>query len=104
MKLKWIKKCVLATAGNDTADASSSNIIFTIQDAKLCLCYHFLKKGQSKNVQNFLAKDWCIKTNIKQKAKIQLRQVSIDSFSNQTLYEPTDVYFGLLKHLCNTKR
>ena len=62
------------------------------------------KKGQSKNVQNFLAKDWCIKTNIKQKAKIQLRQVSIDSFSNQTLYEPTDVYFGLLKHLCNTKR
>lgn len=35
MKLRWIKKCVLATAGNDTADASSSNIIFTIQDAKL---------------------------------------------------------------------
>ena len=35
LKLKWTKHCVLYTGVNDTTDAESDNIIYTIKDAKL---------------------------------------------------------------------
>ena len=53
-----------------------------------------------KNYQNLLARDLkhrCIGMNIKQKVRIKLRQMSIDIFSNQTLQELTDCFFGLFK-------
>ena len=52
-----------------------------------------------KNYQNFLAKDLkdhCIGMNIKQKERMKIRQMNIDIFWNQTLWELTDCLFCLI--------
>ena len=49
-----------------------------------------------KNYQNALAKylkDQCFGKNLKQKVKIKIRQMSMDIFSNYTLYVLTDCLF-----------
>ena len=42
-----MKDCVLASAGNRSADANSDNITFTIKYMKLYPCRHFTSKKQS---------------------------------------------------------
>ena len=49
-----------------------------------------------KNYQNPLAKylkDQCFGKNLKEKVKIKIRQMSMDIFSNYTLYVLTDCLF-----------
>ena len=48
------------------------------------------------NYRNFLAKDLkdqCIGVNIKQKVKIKIQQMSVNFFSNQTLWKLIDCLF-----------
>ena len=55
-----------------------------------------------KNYQNFLAKDLkdgFIGMNIKQKVRINIRQMNIDIFSNQTLLEFIQIKISILKDL-----
>ena len=55
-----------------------------------------------KNYQNFLAKnlkDGFIGMSIKQKVRINIRQMNIDIFSNQTLLEFIQIKISILKDL-----
>ena len=88
LKFKWTRYCVLSAAGNDNDnDDYGKKIIFTIKDTKL---YVPVVTLSARDNQNFLAKDLkdqFIGMNIKQKARIKIRQMSLDIFSNQILLE-----------------
>ena len=80
--------CVLsaADAGNDNVD--SNNIILTIKDTKLYAPFATLSAKEIQKLSKLLStwfEDQCSGMNIKQKATIKIRQMSIDVFSNQTL-------------------
>ena len=76
LKLKWSKYSVLLPAGNDNVnDNDSENIIFTIKDTKLYVAVLTLSKLLSKDL-----KDPFIGINIKQKAKIKIRQTNMGIF------------------------
>ena len=84
LKLKWINHCVFSALGADNTDANSNNIIFTVNDAKLCLSSLYQRKS-IKNNQNFSAKDFkdqFIGMNIIQKNENKGTKISTDIFSN----------------------
>ena len=88
LKLQQKKICIFFVNGYDNEDANSNNIIFTIEDAKLCVPVVTLLAKDDKNYQKLLAKDLkdeCMRTNIKQKVIMKIQQTSIDNFLNQTL-------------------
>ena len=89
LKLQQKKVCILFVNGYDNEDANSNNIIFTIEDAKLCVPVVTLLAKDDKNYQKLLAKDLkdeCMRTNIKQKAIMKIQQTSIDNSLNQTCF------------------
>ena len=56
LKLKQTKHCVLAVAGVDNADANSSNITFTIKDAKLYVPFFTLSVKDNQKLSKLLNK------------------------------------------------
>ena len=44
LKLKWARKCVLASAGNEIANANSDNPIYCQRHKIICSCSHFINK------------------------------------------------------------
>ena len=69
----------MAAVGADNASVDSNNIIFAIKDTKLYISVVTLSAKENEKV--------FIGTNIKQKMRIKIRQMNIDTFSNQTLLE-----------------
>ena len=57
LKLKWPKYCVFA----DNVHVNSSNIVFTIKDAKLCSCSSFISKKESKTIKTPKQRIWKIR-------------------------------------------
>ena len=85
LKLRWAKYCALAVAGVDNTNKNPNNI-FTMKDK-------FYAPTVIKNYQNILAKDLkyqFVGMNIKQKLRIKIKQINIDIFLNQTIWELTD--------------
>ena len=77
----------MSATGNDN-DANSNEITFTIKDTELYMAV--IKKHQKtiENYQSLLAKDLkdnFIGMNIKEKVRIEIWQMTIDIFLNQTL-------------------
>ena len=77
----------MSVTGNDN-DANSNEITFTIKDTELYMAV--IKKHQKtiENYQSLLAKDLkdnFIGMNIKEKVRIEIWQMTIDIFLNQTL-------------------
>ena len=98
LQLKWAKYCVLSAAGNENAinDHDNANINFTIKGTKLYVPVVTLSARDNQKYQNFIAKglkDQFIGTNIKQKVRIKILQMNIDTFSNQVLLELIDCLF-----------
>ena len=96
LKRKWTKYCVLTAAGADYANVNSNNIILTIKDTKLHVFVVTYHQETIKNYQNFLVKDLkdqFIEMNIKQKMRIQILQMNVDTFLNQILLELIDYLF-----------
>ena len=54
LKLKWTKYCVFVSNGNDNTKAYPINIIFTIEDTKLCALLSLYQQNRIKNYQKFL--------------------------------------------------
>ena len=50
LKHNWTKYCVLTAAGVDNDDANF-NIIFTIEDTKLCFCCKIISKRPSTTIK-----------------------------------------------------
>ena len=77
----------MSATGNDN-DANSNEITFTIKDTELYMAV--IKKHQKtiENYQSLLVKDLkdnFIGMNIKEKVRIEIWQMTIDIFLNQTL-------------------
>ena len=84
LKIRWMKHCVLASAGTENDDANSNNIIFTIKDTKLYFrVVTFSAKDNQKLAKDL--KDQFTGMNVKQNVRIKLQQMITDIFSNQIL-------------------
>ena len=96
LKLKWIKHCILATSANDNGnnDANSDNIVFTIKDTKLYVPVDTLSaKDDNQKLSKLLSKGFerpVYSNECKKKFRINIQQIHIDIFSNQTLFELRD--------------
>ena len=44
LKLKWARKYVLVSAGNEIANANSDNLIYYQRHKIICFCSHFINK------------------------------------------------------------
>ena len=81
---------------NDNANDNSNYITFTIKDTKLYFHVVTLSGRPTKNYQNFLEKHLkgqFIGLTIKQIVRIKIRQINIDTFSNQNLLKLIDYLF-----------
>ena len=58
LKLKWSNYCVLSAAGNDNANGSDDNIIFTIKDTKLCVPIVTLSARDNQKLTKLLSKEF----------------------------------------------
>ena len=85
LKLKQTNSCVLMLI---------LVILFLLSNTQNYMSLSSLYQQKTiKNYQNFLVKDLkdqCVATNIKQKVRTKVRQMSVDIFSNQTLQVLTD--------------
>ena len=90
LNLKWTKHCVLATSGNDNGngDVNSDNIVFTIKDTKLYVPVDALSvKDDNQKLSKLLSKGFersVYSNECKKKTRINIQQIQIDIFSNQT--------------------
>ena len=94
LKLRWTKHyfymCLLLHIYGNDDGANTSNIVFTIKDAKLFVHVLSLSEKDNKRLTKLLSqrfKDHFTGMNIKQNVRIKIRCMAIDIFSIQTLQE-----------------
>ena len=84
------------SSGNDNGngDVNSDNIVFTIKDTKLYVPVDTLSvKDDNQKLSKLLSKGFersVYSNECKKKIRINIQQIQIDIFSNQTLFELTD--------------
>ena len=95
LKLRLIKHCVLAARSVKNKDAYSNHIIITMKDQMICSCCYFLRKRkiQIRNINS--ETNQFIGINIEQTVGIKMRQMRVDVFLNQILYE-INIFFEII--------
>ena len=89
LKLNWTKCCVLSAAGNENVindNDNANNILFTIKDTKLYVPVVTVSARGNQKLSKRISKGFersVYGINIKQKVRIQIRQMNFDTFSNQ---------------------
>ena len=90
------KYCVLNVAAADNNDANSNNIIFTIKGTKLYVPFAALLAKDNQKLSNTFSKIFersVYWNEYKQRVRIKIPQINIDTFSNQILLELINYLF-----------